>query len=117
MPVFSSFFPKRSFTFQSLFPSINVRTVKLASCNRVLLLHLNEEDDTIEFRHYLVRTKPHGASRLIKRVLKTGVPNLGAAEDISEILHLRSTSGGYATSDSEMDDEDSKINAPPKKSS
>lgn len=105
-----------SLTFQSLFPSINVRTVKLATCNRVLLLHLNEEDDTIEFRHYLVRTRAHGASRLIKRVLKSSVPNLGTAEDISEILHHRSTSAGYATSDSEFEDEDSKIKAPVKQS-
>jgi ribosome biogenesis protein SSF1/2 len=98
-----------SLTFQSMFPAINVRQVKLASCKRVLLLHLNEEDETIELRHYLVRTTLHGASRVIKRVLRAGVPDLGAAEDVAEILDR---AAGYATSDSEVDD-DAKVQLPP----
>jgi ribosome biogenesis protein SSF1/2 len=98
-----------SLTFQSMFPAINVRQVKLANCKRVLLLHLNEEDESIELRHYLVRTTLHGASRVIKRVLRAGVPDLGGAEDVAEILDR---AAGYATSDSEADD-DAKVQLQP----
>lgn len=38
--------------FQHLFPSINVQTVKLASCQRVVLLHHDKETGRISFRHY-----------------------------------------------------------------
>jgi len=90
-----------SLVFQSMFPAINVKTVKLGDCKRVLLLNLNEDNETIELRHYLIRTKPVGVNRSIKRIITTSkLPNLQSAEDISEILNARS---GYATSDSEME--------------
>mmetsp|Transcript_7479 Transcript_7479/g.13015 ORF Transcript_7479/g.13015 Transcript_7479/m.13015 type:complete len:459 (+) Transcript_7479:120-1496(+) len=95
-----------SLTFQSLFPAINVRTVKLEACKRVLLLHLNEEEETIDVRHYAVRTKVHGVSRNIKSVVVNNkVPNLGHTEDIADLLYSRS---GAMTSDSEFE-EDAKV--------
>ena len=43
-----------STTFQNMFPSININKVKLKEIRRVLLLHYNEEDDTIDLRHYTI---------------------------------------------------------------
>jgi len=92
-----------SLAFQSMFPSINVKRVQLASCRRVLLLHLNEEDETIEVRHYQIRTKRKGVSKPVKKIIRSKLPDLSHLEDIGDMLdHLQ----GYTTSDSEMEDED-----------
>mmetsp|Transcript_28230 Transcript_28230/g.45409 ORF Transcript_28230/g.45409 Transcript_28230/m.45409 type:complete len:391 (-) Transcript_28230:4-1176(-) len=97
-----------SLTFQAMFPAINVRTVKLVNCQRVLLLHLNVEEETIEFRHYLIRTKVSGLSRAVKRIVRSNVPDLSKAEDISDILNANALSG----SESEFEDESHCVSVP-----
>ena len=42
-------------TFQHMFPSISVKTVKLNECRRVVLFHYNKENETVEMRHYAIR--------------------------------------------------------------
>mmetsp|Transcript_14041 Transcript_14041/g.22266 ORF Transcript_14041/g.22266 Transcript_14041/m.22266 type:complete len:225 (-) Transcript_14041:633-1307(-) len=91
-----------------MFPAINVRTVKLVNCQRVLLLHLNVEEETIEFRHYLIRTKVSGLSRAVKRIVRSNVPDLSKAEDISDILNANALSG----SESEFEDESHCVSVP-----
>lgn len=66
--------------FQNMFPTINVKTVKLSNCRRVVLYHYNKEDGTVEMRHYAIRASPVGISRSIKKVLHAKVPNLGDLE-------------------------------------
>ena len=91
-------------TIQAMFPPINVQTVQLAECSRVVLFHYDQALDVTEFRHYAIRVKARGASKPVKKILKPRIPNLGHATDISETV-LGNALAGYATSDSEVDEE------------
>jgi len=64
-------------TFQHLFPSINIKTVKLTECRRVILFNYNKEEDTVDVRHYAIKAKPTGISRSVKRIIEARVPTLG----------------------------------------
>ena len=44
--------------FQAMFPSINVQTIKINNCRRIVLLHRDDKDGTFQLRHYLVRARP-----------------------------------------------------------
>lgn len=66
-------------TFQHMFPTINIKTVKLSECRRVVLFHLNE-DGNVEVRHYAVRANPVGVSKSVKRILDAKIPDLGSLE-------------------------------------
>jgi len=100
--------------FQSLFPPINPQTTPLKSIRRVLLLNreLSPENDgkfVVNFRHYLITTKPVGLSKPLRRLnaaekmlkskkgRKAGVPNLGKLRDISEFLIGGEDGQGYMT--------------------
>ena len=41
-------------TFQNMFPSINITTVQLKSIRRALLVNYNDDEDTIDIRHYTI---------------------------------------------------------------
>eukprot|EP00903_Cladosiphon_okamuranus_P016672 g15373.t1 len=93
---------------QNMFPSINVATVKLQDCRRVVMFNLDKANGTVEMRHYAVRATPTGITKAIKKVVQAKVPDLHALDDISEYV-----AGGMAgASDSEMEDEESKITLP-----
>lgn len=96
-------------TFQHMFPTINVKTVKLSDCRRIVLFHYNKENETVEMRHYAIRANPVGISKNIKKVVQYKLPNLGNLKDISEYVD-----GTYvdAGSDSEMEDESSRVTLP-----
>jgi len=64
-------------TFQRMFPTINVKTVRLTDCRRVVLFHYKKDEDCVEIRHYAVRAKPTGISKSVKRVLEGKLPALG----------------------------------------
>ena len=51
-------------TFQKMFPAINVQTIRLNECRRVVLLQYDKENDTIDFRHYFVRATPTGVTQV-----------------------------------------------------
>jgi ribosome biogenesis protein SSF1/2 len=88
-------------TFQNMFPPINVRTVKLKQCTRVVLFHRNAETENISVRHYKIVLNPLGISKSIKRVAmkKQAIP-LGKYEDMSEYV-LSQTKA----SESDLEDE------------
>ncbi|CAM9269902.1 unnamed protein product [Scytosiphon promiscuus] len=96
-------------TLQNMFPSINVATVKLQDCRRVVMFNLDKANGTVEMRHYAVRATPTGITKAIKKVVQAKVPDLHALEDISE--YVAGGMGGGA-SDSEIEDEESKITLP-----
>lgn len=89
-----------SVLFQNMFPSVNVATVRLTQCKRVVLFDYSAETGLVEFRHYIIKMKDSGTSRSIKRVLSSRLPNLENLSDISEFVLGSSTAGGYP-SDSE----------------
>lgn len=96
-------------TLQNMFPSINVATIKLSDCRRVVMFNLDKTTGSVEMRHFAVRAAPTGITRAIKKVVQAKVPDLHGLEDISEYVE-----GGMAggASDSEMEDEDSKVTLP-----
>mmetsp|Transcript_1309 Transcript_1309/g.1457 ORF Transcript_1309/g.1457 Transcript_1309/m.1457 type:complete len:415 (-) Transcript_1309:200-1444(-) len=96
-------------TFQHMFPTINTKTVKLSDCRRVVLYHYHKDEGTVEMRHYAIRAQPVGVSTAVKRILQSRVPNLGELEDVSQFLE---GGGGGAFSDSEGEDEISKVVLP-----
>ena len=116
-------------TFQNLFPAINVSTVKLAECRRVVLFNLIEQpaqeeegkeqtnndeakppQQFIEMRHFAIKATPVGVNRRVRRlVVKDKIPNLNKCQDIADYLGDAILSD--APSDSEPE-EDVTLNLP-----
>ncbi|KAJ1397671.1 Brix domain [Sesbania bispinosa] len=87
--------------FQNIFPTIDVKTVKLSSCQRIVLLNYNKETKLIDFRHYSIRLQPVGVSRRIRKLVQSHqVPDLKNLQDVSDFV----TKAGYG-SESEADEE------------
>ncbi|KAF7808244.1 peter Pan-like protein [Senna tora] len=87
--------------FQNIFPTIDVKTVKLSSCQRIVLLNYNKDTKLINFRHYSIRLQPVGVSRRIRKFVQNhAVPDLRNLHDVSDFV----TKAGYG-SESEADDE------------
>lgn len=73
--------------FQNLFPTINVATTKLSSCQRVVLLDYNPETSRISLRHYSVAAQPTGVTKNLKTLLqRKQLPDMGRLTDVSEFL-------------------------------
>lgn len=90
-------------TFQKMFPTINVKSMKLSECRRVVLFHYRKEDGLVEMRHYAIRVGAVDINRNIKKRLHSHVPNLGDLQDISQFLNDQSRNDKYA-SDSDGDE-------------
>lgn len=95
-------------TFQHMYPTINVKTVRLSECRRVVLFNYNKENGTVEMRHYAIRATPVGISKSVKKVLQSKIPDLGKLQDISQFIDGSATGLG-AMSDSEAEDENSRV--------
>ena len=108
-------------TFQNMFPAINVATVKLADCRRVVLFNLvnqeemdgNEQDDKakpgqsfVEMRHYAIKATPVGVNRRVRRLVQAKLPNLGKVSDIADYIEGQAAASD-APSDSEPEDDPS----------
>ncbi|GLJ12761.1 hypothetical protein SUGI_0197250 [Cryptomeria japonica] len=90
-----------SVMFQNIFPVIDVNTVKLSSCQRVVLLGYNKETKLIDFRHYAITLRPVGVSRRIRKFVQNRqIPDLRSLNDVSEFI----TMPNYG-SESEVEDE------------
>lgn len=100
-----------SITLQHMFPSIDVKTVNISECRRIVLFNYILETDTIDMRHYAIRAAPVGVNKTVKRLLQSKTPNLGDLEDISDFVM---TGGGYGgvASDSEAEDEMTRVILP-----
>jgi ribosome biogenesis protein SSF1/2 len=109
-------------TFQNLFPAINVSTVKLSECRRVVLFNFTEEDTTeeeqikgegpkrqiVQMRHFAVKATPVGVHRRVRRLIQDKIPNLSKCQDISDYL----AGDGFqsdAPSDSEPEDDPNQV--------
>ena len=104
-------------TFQNLFPAINVATVKLSECRRVVLFNLlppEKEGDPplVEMRHYAIQASAVGVHRRVKKLIsKRKLPNLHKVQDIADYVTGQNASGGAsvasdaAPSDSEAEDD------------
>eukprot|EP00899_Mesostigma_viride_P021391 jgi/Mesvir1/29253/Mv19741-RA.1 len=73
--------------FQNMFPPIDVQTVKLATCQRVVVLNYSAEEGVFSLRHYSISVSPVGISKPIKRLVqRKAIPNLGAFEDVGDYV-------------------------------
>lgn len=98
-------------TFQHMFRTINVNTVKLGDCRRVVLYHYLPETGQVEMRHYAIRASPVGISRNVKKIIQSKIPDLSNLEDISEFVE--GNAGGFGSvSDSEAEEEGSRVTLP-----
>ncbi|KAK8933640.1 Peter Pan-like protein [Platanthera zijinensis] len=87
--------------FQNIFPAIDINTVKLSSCERIVLLNYDAETKIIEFRHYSIRLHPIGVSRRIRKfVLNHHVPDLRSLQDVSDFV-TKATYGSESEADEE----------------
>lgn len=94
--------------FQNIFPGIDINTVKLSSCERIVLLNYNKETKLIDFRHYSIRLQPVGVSRRIRKFVQNHqVPDLRSLQDVSDFV----TKAGYG-SESEADEEAATVSLP-----
>ncbi|KAI4356982.1 hypothetical protein L6164_000958 [Bauhinia variegata] len=94
--------------FQNIFPTIDVKTVKLSSCQRIVLLNYNKETKRIDFRHYSIRLQPVGVSRRIRKFVQNHqAPDLRNLQDVSDFV----TKAGYG-SESEADEEAATVTLP-----
>ncbi|GAA0186135.1 RNA metabolism protein [Lithospermum erythrorhizon] len=92
--------------FQNIFPAIDINTVKLSTCQRIVLLNYNKETRLVDFRHYSIRLQPVGVSRRIRKFVQNHqVPDLRNLQDVSDFV----TKAGYG-SESEADDEAAMVN-------
>jgi len=87
---------------QNMLPSIDVKTIRLSECRRVVLFHYIKENDQVEVRHFAIRAQPVGISRSVKRIIQNKLPNLGELKDISEFIE--GNLGCGAVSDSEAEE-------------
>lgn len=92
-------------TFQNMFPPLDVQSVKLSDCRRVILFNYMKETGYVEFRQYAIKTKATGLSRSMKQIVHSKIPDLSKVEDISDfVTHGQmSMKDGNCTSDSEDD--------------
>ncbi|KAJ8573036.1 hypothetical protein K7X08_009547 [Anisodus acutangulus] len=92
--------------FQNIFPAIGIHTVKLSSCQRIVLLNYDKETKLIDLRHYSIRLQPVGVSRRIRKFVQNHqVPDLRSLQDVSDFV----TKAGYG-SESDADDEAATVN-------
>ncbi|KAL7484415.1 hypothetical protein ACHAW6_010053 [Cyclotella cf. meneghiniana] len=131
-------------SFQNIFPAINVTTVKLNECRRVVLFNFirrdlarkqndnnnnpdqnqhehDSEDEEVEIRHYAIRAKPVGVDRKVRRLIEAKIPNLSKLQDISDYITGKTADGAPAPtvnsgalSDSEAEDEAAHVVLPDK---
>lgn len=77
-------------TLQHMFPSIDVRSVKISQCRRVVLCNYQSETGLVDIRHYAIRAQATGVSKNIKKLVAVAgnakqLPNLGELEVL--LLH------------------------------
>lgn len=96
-------------TFQTLFPPLAPKTLKLSSARRVVLISYNPDKGTIDFRHYLITVRPYGVSWKVQKVLEGAsakassskhILDLGNEQDVADFLLRKKgepgpTSDGY----------------------
>jgi len=100
-----------SVSLQNMFPSINLDTIRLRECRRVVLFHYDADSDTILFRHYIITAAPSGINRNLRRIVQNKdvpIETLSRARDIADYVL-----GPAAASESEASDmEDCKVALP-----
>lgn len=78
-------------TIEAMFPIIDVTTIKLTNCRRVVLCH-RVDDDLLELRHYLVRANIAGVSKAVRDIVDAkSSPDLSSLKDIADYVLAHAT--------------------------
>jgi ribosome biogenesis protein SSF1/2 len=92
-------------TFQNLFPPINVKKVKLSTCQRAVLVDYDKDTNRFQFRHFAISAAPTGSNRALRKLLTTrNAPDLGNLTDVSEFFDKAALGAASDASDSEGED-------------
>lgn len=98
-----------------MFLTINIKTIKLNECRRLVLFHYDKAKDIIEMRHYAIKAKPIGVSSRIRKIVQgssssskvNALPDLSKYNDISEYLVDQETNQALQdNNDSEIEEEE-----------
>ena len=90
--------------FRNMFPSFDINNVDLNDIKRCVLLNYNPETGEIDFRHYAVRVKPLGLSRVVRKLASAKkIPDLGRFKDMADVV---AKDGTLTESEGEEDTED-----------
>jgi ribosome biogenesis protein SSF1/2 len=90
---------------QNAFPPIDIKSMKLTQCRRVILFCYSHDTETITMRHYLIHASPVALNKSIKKIVKAAaLPNLHQLHDISDMVLNPQTAASGMTSDSEVED-------------
>lgn len=74
-------------TFQAMFPTLKIHSVKPSDIQRVVLFHYDPTHRTVEVRHFLIGTRATGLSKTVKKLTEGRLPTkLGTANDVADIL-------------------------------
>ncbi|CAB9508552.1 Suppressor of SWI4 1 homolog [Seminavis robusta] len=117
-------------TFQNMFPAINVASVRLADCRRVVLFHLVDEEvveeessskdddkttkttttrtvikQRVQIRHYAIKANPVGVNRKVRRLIQSKLPNLNKVQDIADYITGQQAGATGDVSDSEAEED------------
>ncbi|KAG8822146.1 hypothetical protein FRC19_006659 [Serendipita sp. 401] len=96
--------------FQSMFPSLSPHTLSLSSARRVVLVHYNQDRDSIDIRHYLITVRARGISRRVRKLLEgtttkgSSVPDLGNERDVADYILKQAGVDGYESASSYASD-------------
>lgn len=95
--------------FQGMFPSINVHTVNLSTCQRVVLFSADPSTGLISLRHFTISTAPSGVKKPLKAlVLRQAVPDMGELQDVADLI----TKSGYGSESEGEEAEASRVVLP-----
>ena len=60
--------------FKHMFPPMNIATMKLNHCKRVIFFNYNIKDHSIDIRHYKIKLANVGISRPLKKLIRDPIP-------------------------------------------
>ncbi|KAG8795845.1 hypothetical protein FRC17_008073 [Serendipita sp. 399] len=93
-----------------MFPSLSPHTLSLSSARRVVLVHYNQDRDSIDFRHYLITVRARGISRHVRKLIEgttvrgSSVPDLGNEKDVADYILKQAGVDGYESASSYASD-------------
>lgn len=96
--------------FQNAFPALNVHEMKLKDARRVVLMHHDKDDGSIEFRHYLINTTQLGIQKSVKRLLQRKIADMGDEKDIAD--YITSQTGATESDTEDMVNMDGQVDLP-----